>query len=169
MIKGEKITLRACEPNDINFLYKWENDYSLWHITNTYIPFSKSTLIKYLESIQDIYTDKQLRLIIEVNAQPVGMIDLFDYEPFHSRAGIGILIADEQNRSHGLATDALSTLKTYCKNTLGIRLLFCNILITNEPSIRLFEKSGFKKCGIKPKWHKQGDEFVDELIYQAEL
>lgn len=169
MIKGEKITLRACEPNDIDFLYKWENDYSLWHITNTYIPFSKNTLIKYLESIQDIYTDKQLRLLIESEGTPVGMIDLFDYEPYHQRAGIGILIADQVNRSQGLATDALNALKAYCKSTLGIRLLFCNILVNNEPSISLFEKCGFEKCGVKPKWHKQGDEFVDELIYQAVL
>lgn len=158
--------MRACEPSDIDLLYRWENDYSIWHVTNTYIPFSKNTLTKYLDSVQDIFTDKQLRLMIDFNGKAVGMIDLFDYEPYHQRAGIGILIADLADRSQGLASDAMQTLKSYCKNTIGLRILFCNILVNNEASIRLFEKSGFEKCGLKPKWHKQGDELIDELMYQ---
>ncbi len=169
MIHGKNITLRASEPSDIDFLYQWENDIRTWHVTNTYIPFSKSTLQKYLDSVQDIFTDKQLRLIICEGDIPVGMIDLFDYEPFHQRAGIGILIADEIKRNNGLASDALETLKTYCKKQLGIRILFCNILENNLPSIRLFEKCGFKKCGTKPRWHKVGDEFIAEGFYQVEI
>lgn len=169
MIKGQKIILRASEPTDLDILYQWENDVRTWHVTNTYIPYSKATLQKYLESVQDIFSDKQLRLIIEENNSPVGMIDLFDYEPFHQRAGLGILIAEELNRNNGLATDALETLKKYCKTQLGIRILFCNILENNIPSLRLFEKCGFVKCGTKTKWHKQGNEFVDEHFFQVEL
>src|SRR6478735_2119992 len=104
MIKGQKIILRASEPYDIDIMYQWENDVRSWHVTNTFIPFSKNTLQKYLESVQDIFSDKQLRLIILEKDVPIGMIDLFDYEPFHQRAGIGILIADEMNRNNGLAT-----------------------------------------------------------------
>jgi diamine N-acetyltransferase len=169
MIKGEKIILRACEPADLDMLYNWENNISIWHVTNTYIPFSKNTLQKYLESIQDIYSDKQLRLIIEYNSKPVGIIDLFDYEPFHQRVGLGILIASEEDRNHGLATDAIQALKTYCKKQLDIRILFCNVLENNQPSLRLFEKSGFAVCGKKPKWHKVNGELVDEYFLQVEL
>lgn len=169
MIKGQKIVLRASEPTDIDIMYQWENDVRSWHVTNTYIPYSRSTLQKYLESVQDIFSDKQLRLVIMQNNVPVGMIDLFDYEPFHQRAGIGILIADEINRNSGLAFDAIETLKQYCKKQLGIRILFCNILENNIPSLRLFEKCGFKLCGSKPNWHRSGDELINEQFFQIEL
>lgn len=169
MIKGEKTILRACEPGDIEQLYQWENDMSVWHVTNTYIPFSKHTLQKYLDSIQDIYTDRQLRLLIESDGKAVGMVDLFDFEPYHLRAGLGILIAAPGDRNNGLATDALETLKRYCKETLGMRILFCNVLESNLPSLRLFEKCGFQHCGIKPAWHRSGDTMVDEHFLQVIL
>lgn len=169
MIKGEKVILRACEPQDIEQLYQWENDTSVWHVTNTYIPFSRHTLQKYLDSIQDIYTDRQLRLIIETGGKPVGMIDLFDFEPYHLRAGIGILIAAETDRNNGLATDAISALKQYCRDVLAMRILFCNVLETNRPSLRLFEKCGFVNCGTKPNWHKSGEQLIDEHFLQIIL
>ncbi|HYG52951.1 MAG TPA: GNAT family protein [Flavobacteriales bacterium] len=169
MIQGEKIRLRACEPADLDMLYNWENNVNIWHVTNTYIPFSKNTLQKYLESVQDIYSDKQLRLIIEFNNIPVGIIDLFEYEPFHQRMGLGILIADEQNRNHGLATDAIHTMKVYCKKHLDLRILYCNVLENNPASLRLFEKCGFTVCGKKPEWHKVNGEYVNEYFLQVVL
>ncbi len=169
MIKGKNITLRAAEPTDAAIMYVWENDVSVWHVTNTYIPFSRSTLQKYLDSVQDIFTDKQLRLVIEQEGRAVGMIDLFDYEPFHCRAGVGILVANAEERNNGLGTYALETLKTYCKNQLGIRILFCNILENNNSSLRLFEKCGFSRVGCKPRWHKTTDGFLDEVMLQVEL
>lgn len=169
MIKGINVNLRACEPTDIDLLYHWENDISVWHVTNTYIPFSKHTLSKYLDSIQDIYTDKQLRLMIMADKVPVGMLDLFDYEPYHARAGVGILIASEY-RNRGYAKSALELLKTYCKNQLGIRLLYCNILENNYASIALFEGCGFDKQGQKMNWHRTDNHtYSTEFYFQLEL
>ena len=169
MIKGEKIILRACEPEDLDLLYHWENDTTMWNVTNTYIPFTRATLRKYLDSIQDIYTDKQLRLIIHDTEKPVGMIDLFEYEPHHGRAGIGILIADAKDRGKGLANDAIVTLKRYCKDVLGMRLLFCNVLESNAASRQLFEKCNFGQVGVKPQWHRSADRYENEIMYQILL
>lgn len=169
MIKGEKIVLRACEPEDLDLLYEWENDTTMWNVTNTYIPFTRATLRKYLDSIQDIYSDKQLRLIILQDSKPVGMLDLFDYEPHHGRAGIGILIADSSDRGKGLATDALTALQRYSKEVLAMRILFCNVLESNRASRQLFEKCGFAQVGVKPKWHRSVDAYEDEIMYQILL
>lgn len=169
MIKGEKIVLRACEPEDLDLLYQWENDTTMWNVTNTYIPFTRSTLRKYLDSVQDIYTDKQLRLILLHENRPLGMIDLFDYEPHHGRAGIGILIAETNDRAKGYASDTMNTLKRYCKEVLGMRILFCNVLESNHPSRNLFERSGFVQVGLKPQWHRTLDTYEDEIMYQILL
>jgi diamine N-acetyltransferase len=100
-LKGKNIQLRALEPEDLQFLFDTENDESFWEVSNTQTPFSKSLLKQYLENAHlDIFEAKQLRLIIQENSnkKPVGIIDLFDFNPQHKRAGIGILIHKEYQK-----------------------------------------------------------------------
>ena len=90
MIKGDKIFLRAMELSDAELMYQWENDMSIWHLSNTLTPFSKFTLEQYvMNAHQDIYTTKQLRLMIDLisERETIGSIDLFEFDPGHRRAG----------------------------------------------------------------------------------
>lgn len=171
MTSKDDMILRALEPEDIDILYSWENDMKLWEVSNTLTPFSRYQLKKYIEQSQlDIYQTKQLRLIIELERDgesntPVGLIDLFSFDPFHSRAGIGILI-NEAYRQKGYALDALNMFVEYCFQNLGLHQVYANISATNTASLKLFEKAGFQLSGIKKAWRKTRDGFVDEHFYQ---
>lgn len=167
-LQSENISLRAIEPADIEYLYQWENDTENWKVSNTQVPFSRFVLEQYIASAhQDIYRMKQLRLIIcNKENKPVGCIDLFDFEPSHLRAGIGILIADKSERKKGYASEALELLINYCYKTLNLHQLYCNIAVDNEPSVLLFQKHGFQITGIKKQWIREGGKFIDELLLQ---
>jgi diamine N-acetyltransferase len=167
-LKGQHISLRALEPADIDALYAWENDSENWKVSNIQTPFSRFVLEQYIASAhQDIYSVKQLRLIICNNEnKPVGCIDLFDFEPNHLRAGIGVLIADKTDRKKGYASEALELLTDYCFSTLNLHQLYCNITTDNEASVLLFQKHGFQITGIKKQWIRGGDAFKDELLLQ---
>ena len=109
-MKYKDIKLRALEPEDLELLYEWENNDSNWVISNTISPFSKYILKQYLEnSHKNIYETGQLRLMIDhiPDKNTIGTIDIFDFDPFHMRAGIGILIANEADRRKGYASMAL--------------------------------------------------------------
>ncbi len=166
-----KISLRAIEPDDIELLYQWENNMEIWNVSNTKTPFSKFILAEYIiESVKDIYETKQLRLIIQnENMEPVGAVDLFDFDPYHMRAGIGILIHKEENRNHGYATDALNAIFNYALEVLGLKQLYANISAKNEVSIHLFEKAGFTQSGIKKNWLKTPAGWEDEIFMQKML
>ena len=125
-----KITLRALEPEDIELLYRWENNLEIWEVSNTKTPFSKYILAQYLkESAKDIYELKQFRMVIQdENTEPLGTVDLFDFEPYHLRAGVGILIHNKNDRKKGYATDTLMALSNYALNVLGLKQLYANIL-----------------------------------------
>lgn len=166
-----KIRLRALEPDDIDLLYDWENNTKIWEVSNTYEPFSKYVLAKYIkESQRDIYESKQVRMIIEtLEGQPVGAIDLFDFDPFHQRAGVGILIHDEKDRKLGYATDALQVLCTYAASHLRIHQLFANITEDNTASIQLFKNNGFELCGTKKDWRNTLEGWKAELMFQKIL
>ena len=168
-IKSEHIYLRALESSDLELLYVSENDTSIWNVSNTITPFSKDVLELYLNSAhQDIYTNRQLRLMICLNQKhtPIGTIDLFEFEPLHLRVGVGILIFEEF-RKKGHASETIDLIKKYTYQTLMMHQLFCNISSSNKESISLFEKNGFQKIGIKKQWNKiSKNKFEDELMYQ---
>jgi diamine N-acetyltransferase len=171
MIEGSRVRLRALEPEDVELLYHWENKMALWVVSNTLTPFSKAQLHKYIQHASlDIYQMKQLRLMIETSLDgasfvPAGMIDLFDFDPYHSRAGIGIMI-HEAFQNKGVASEALPLFVDYCFRHLGLHQLFCSIIVDNVSSIKLFTKSGFQLIGIKKHWRKTPSGFVDEGFYQ---
>ncbi len=168
MLKSEKITLRALEPQDLNILFNWENDTRYWVVSNTFAPYSKHILLKYLENAHlDIYEAKQLRLVIELeNRKPIGLIDLFEFDPFHMRAGVGILIADEKEQGKGYASEALKLLIEYSFERLQLKQLYCNITSDNVRSINLFTKLGFSKIGVKKAWFKTSEGWKDEEMFQ---
>lgn len=166
-----KISLRPLEPEDIEVLYKWENNIEIWEVSNTKTPFSKHILAQYLlESAKDIYETKQLRLIIQnEDLKPVGAIDLFDFEPYHLRAGVGVLIHKDSDKNKGYATDALNALGNYTFEILGLKQLYANITSDNTNSIKLFAKSGFVQVGIKRDWIKTISGWKDEILFQKIL
>lgn len=167
-LKGKVVSLRAIEPSDIDVLYQWENDTETWNVSNTQTPYSRFVLEQYIASAhQDIYSVKQLRLMIcNEEERAVGSIDLFDFDPNHLRAGIGILVADKSDRKKGYAFDALNVLVDYCFSILNLHQLYCNITIDNEASILLFQKQGFQVTGIKKQWVRDGNVYKDELLLQ---
>ena len=168
LLEGTYISLRALEPEDLEFLLRIENDVRFWEVSHTQTPFSKYILKQYLEnSHQDIYESKQLRLMIieKQSKTSVGMIDLFDFNPQHQRAGIGILI-EESFQGKGYASDALKTLIDYCFTQLNLHQLFANITPDNTNSISLFEKSGFQLVGEKKDWLFVNGTYKNELLFQ---
>jgi len=170
ILNYESITLRAVEPEDLELLYLWENDDSLWNHSNTLAPYSKFTLKRYIaNSHKSLYETGQLRLMVDLISEKrtIGTIDLFDFDHFHSRAGVGILIAADSDRHKGYASQAMECLINYAFSTLHLHQLWCNILETNTDSIRLFEKHGFIVCGKRSEWVKKGVDYLSE--YQLQL
>lgn len=103
--------------------------------------FSKFLLKQYLENAHlDIYEAKQLRLVIDdkVTGKSIGMIDLFDFNPQHKRAGIGILIHPDFQQK-GFASEALQLLIKYCFIHLHLHQLYANITSDNTSSLHLLK------------------------------
>jgi diamine N-acetyltransferase len=168
-MKYKDIKLRALEPEDLELLYEWENNNDYWIISNTVSPFSKYTLKRYIEnSHKNIYETGQSRLMIDhiSDRKTIGTIDIFDFDSYHKRAGIGILIANYNYRRKGFASMALTCLTDYCFKTLLVHQLYCNILEKNCESIELFKKLGFKEIGKKKDWIKTSEGYQDEVMYQ---
>ena len=165
MLENVRIRLRALEPEDLDVFYKWENDTTLWSWGCTISPYSRYELRQYILSTKDIYESKQLRFVIELKqeAKAIGMIDLYDFEPLHKRAAVGILI-NEDYQNKGFAGEALTLLSDYAFSFLKLHQLYAFIPLKNEPSKRLFIRSGYKERGLLHDWLQTVDGYEDVLI-----
>ena len=171
-LTGKLVKLRAVEPEDLEWHFQWENDMKLWQVSNTIVPFSRFVLRAYLETAhKDIFENKQLRLMIDTIdlGETVGAIDLFDFDPFHLRAGVGVLIGAESDRRQGLAAEALQLLIKYSQETLKLHQLYCNISKQNVVSLKLFQKCGFAITGEKTDWLRTMDGWENEYVLQLKL
>lgn len=164
------IKLRMLEPEDLELWYKWENDPSCWNGSDTIMPVSRYALKRYIEESHNksIYETKQVRLMIEYipDNVSVGTLEIFDFDPFHFRAEIGILIADKKYRRKRIASTAMEGIINYCFKTLHLHQLYCNIRSDNNECIKLFSKLGFVQTGIKKEWAKTSSGYTDEYIFQ---
>jgi diamine N-acetyltransferase len=161
--------LRALEPEDLEFVYDVENDMSIWEISNTQTPYSRFLIKRYLENAQqDIYEAKQLRLAIcKLNQfEPIGLIDLFDFDPKNNRAGIGILIQNQEDRNATFGSEALGLLIDYAFQHLNLHQLYANMSSENTASQKLFAKFGFQIIGIKKDWNLVQGKYHDEVLVQ---
>lgn len=170
MLKGITVKLRAIEPGDLDLMHSWENDTEIWKVSGTITPFSKYTLEEYIKTCNsDIYTNKQLRFAIDLLDHPhktIGFIDLFEFDPQHRKAGVGILIGDTTQRQKNYAKESLNLLINYSFNILNLHQLFCNIPETNIASTKLFLSAGFKEAGVLKDWIFANNAWENVTIYQ---
>jgi len=166
-LKSDTIGLRALEPSDADLLYQWENNMALWPVSYTQLPLSRFVLDEFVNTAyQDIYTSKQLRLMVVSMADQttVGILDLFEFDPQHARCGAGIYI-HEQYRGNGHALESILLAKRYCFNTLHLKQVYVHVGDVNKASWLLFEKAGFEKAGLKKCWNKTGLSTYEDVWF----
>jgi diamine N-acetyltransferase len=168
MLQNETILLRAVEPEDLEVLYKWENDTSIWDIGNTRQPYSMYMLKQYIDQVdKNIYEAAQLRLMIvdKITETAIGTVDLFDLDMHHSRIALGLYI-ESSNQGKGYATQTLHLIENYVFNFLQINQLYCQISTSNIASKLMFEKEKYETNGILKNWIKTPNGYEDIIVFQ---
>lgn len=168
MLQNDKIRLRAVEPEDLDCLYRWENNPQLWAVGNLRQPYSRFALKQYiLSSDKDIYENHQVRFMMEDvrTGETVGTVDLFDFDNHHSRVALGLYV-DATFQGKGYATSALHLTEEYVFNFLKINQLYCHISDQNTASRRMFEKEGYETNGILKSWIKTTLGFENIIVFQ---
>lgn len=167
LLKRNGYSLRAPEPEDLDVMYLFENETFLWETSNPTGPYSRFYLKEYItNNHNDLYTDRQLRLMIEdESGEVVGIVDLFHFDPFHTRAEVGIVIAPSHRRK-GIASLALTVLNDYASRYLGLHQLYALTLAENTLAYRLFSNVGYSETGYFKEWVRTTEGYKDVVVMQ---
>lgn len=166
------IYLRAIEPEDLEFLYKWENCVDIWQESNTLAPYSRFAIKEFIEKSlsENVFEMGQIRLMICLSKDNsvIGTADIFDIDAINSRAAVGLLI-DDNYRGKGYAKEALDFLCEYARTTLILNQLYVHISADNISCLNLFKKSDFELSGTLKSWIKTKDGYKDVFVFQKIL
>ena len=163
----KQIKLRAIEPEDLDLLYRIENDVDLWNVGTSNVPYSRFLLHEYVANNKnDIYSDGQVRMMVEnPDGQVVGVVDLVNFDPSNRRAEVGLIILNSY-RHQGYGTAVLAKITDYALRILHLHQLYAYIDINNKLSLQLFQKAGFVVAAEIKDWLFDGVKFSDSVLFQ---
>lgn len=169
-IASPSVRLRALEPEDLDLLYRIENDEQLWAVGPTSVPYSRYALHDYVaHQSGDIYTERQVRLVIEVDEKEVaGLVDVVNFDPKNMRAEVGVVV-ERPYRGRGIAQAALRYLHDYALSTLHLHQLYAVIDADNKTSLSLFSQMGYSHTATLHDWLFDGRIYHDACLLQKML
>ena len=157
-IKYENVLIRAIEAEDIPILFHMINDGQIESMTGGWsFPVSMEQQKQWYQSIQS--EKNTLRCTIDVNDLGVaGMVSFSDIDWKNRNTQIHVkILNDEKFRRKGIACLAITGMVRYAFSELNMHLVYCTILQSNLPSLKLFEKCGFAKDGqLRERVFKNG-------------
>jgi RimJ/RimL family protein N-acetyltransferase len=165
-LAGDRIILRAVERDDIRTM--WEAAQSSdgrgeelrdWRKP----PKSLATMEReFDENIAEPPSDV-LEFIIQADGRAVGDLDLFRIEERNRSAMIGVGIWSADDRGKGYGYDALRTVVRWAFDHLNMHRIELNADPGNAPAIRIYEKCGFQREGLRRQHHFEDGAWHDEL------
>lgn len=147
MLTGEKVRLRPVERYDLAKIVEWRNKPRVLRNLFSYLPLSMAQQEKWFEGYLNRRDD--LMFIIENEGGiPIGTIGLDNIDHKNAVAEYGRkIIGEDEYLGQGYATDAGRTLIRFAFQQMNMNRLFMETLATNERTIHVCEKVGFRVEG----------------------
>lgn len=146
-IEGEKVYLPPMNLEDIEKYVKWMNDFST---TDGLGSSSKVTTFEseraWLINNMD-KKEQQFAIVLKETDKLIGNCGFCDINHLHQKGEVGLFIGEEENRSKGYGTEALSLLVEYGFNYLNLKNIMLKVFSFNKRAIKSYEKIGFKVFG----------------------
>lgn len=165
-INGEKIVLRAVEPEDNDVLLEILNNPEAEKNLGGYsYPASKVSQQKWLDSLNSTYTTIRCIFADKSDLSKVlGTVIRSDINRKDGNVEIYIKLSSE-GHGKGYGIDAIRAVVTYAFAEQRLNCVFAKVLDYNDASKRLFEKFGFSQEGLLRQRVYKNNRYVDVVNY----
>lgn len=131
--------------------------------------YGKSSAICFIEFLKSKYNcNERIDWVIEsvINKKIVGIVGIYNISIIDSKAEIGYVM-NKNYMKEGIMTRALIEIINYLIKDVNINRIEANVYKENLASIRLCEKIGFKKEGLRIKYmfNRFTNIYMDSYIF----
>ena len=164
---GERVYLRALEPEDAEQLARWSRQETETFFDNGRAP--RSAVI-YSHFAKKAYEDDppehvEFAVVLRENDELIGEVGLYDISWIHRTAETGSYLYRAERRSGGLGSEAKHLLLEYAFERLGFHMLRSFVWSPNTRSAAALRKQGYRDAGRLCWTSPRGAEFVDDLSF----
>ncbi len=164
MIKGERLTLRAVERDDLPNYVAWLNDPEVTYHLTTFLPFNLEDESDWYEQQRQENSVLNLAIVLNADQQHIGSVGLMHIDPRNQQAELGIVIADKTQWGKGYGREAIGLLLNYAFTELNLHRVYLRVDASHTPAIRCYLRCGFKEEGrLRDAVYHHG-QFEDQLI-----
>jgi diamine N-acetyltransferase len=162
MLKGEKVTLRPLEREDLKRLHELKQDVELMLLASgNYQPRPLAQLEKEYE--KDLEYDPTW-FVIEAEAHVIGEISLRGVDRRHGTAELGVSIYERAFLNKGYGRDAINVLLEWAFGVQNLRRIWLETAAPNERAIRSYLACGFVEEGRLRQHDYFHGEYVDVVV-----
>lgn len=164
-MKGNRIYLRALEPDDYKTSIKWRQDEEIWNmcVGPRYIVSSEYEKKWVLDTI---FSKDKIVLAICLNGSDkyIGNIKLHEIDEINRTANISIMLGDKTEWNKGFAFEAEMLMLRYAFMEKNLNRIGVNILADNNSSIGLHKKCGYVREGVLRDAIYKNGKFKDLVV-----
>lgn len=166
-LKTNRLHLRQIRPSDAEDVLAFRGD---WQVQKFNGPVYTSLADAKAAIQQDLEENTKQKGIswavtIKETDQVIGSFSFHHWSRFHRKAELGFDLA----RAHwgkGFATETLQAIIPFGFEYMHLNRIYANTIADNHASVRLLEKSGFKREGTQRQASLEDDgAFHDSAIY----
>lgn len=163
---GEKVLLRAMEPEDMEMFRDMINDPEIERMVGGWsFPVSRTSQMKWYERVDGDRNNLRFTIQLQDSGQAVGMISLTGID-WKNREGVyGIKLCSKAPKRQGIARDAVWAMMQYAFEELQLHRLTGEVLSYNAASAALWEGCGSKREGLKRQAIFKGGTYHDVIYY----
>lgn len=157
--------LRELERVDLERINKWRNDpYLIACLGAPYRFINEDVDQRWYDKYLNTRSNSVRCAIVDETDEILGLISLMDIDSINRSASLHIMIGGHENRGKGIGTFAVMAMIDHAFNNLNLRRIELGVLENNIPAIRLYEKCGFIKEGLKRESNYKNGRYVGLIM-----
>ncbi|UVE50257.1 GNAT family N-acetyltransferase [Haloferax larsenii] len=167
-LRGEVVTLRPIERDDLEFIQRVMNDPAVWRPALDIDPTNDAQIEEFYDNV--LSGTDGVHCLVCADEEPVGVVSLTEsqYGPDETSRARSIELAywlAPEHHGRGYGSDAARQMVQYAFEDRNLRRVYAQIGSFNEASAALLESLGFEHEGTlrQAAWYR--GEYHDVLCY----
>ena len=159
--------LRELESYDMPIVNKWRNDKELIdHLGAPFRYINQTVDEKWFDSyMSNRNSCVRCAIVTEESDDIIGLVSLVKIDQMNQSAEFHIMIGDKQNRGKGAGLFAIKEMLQHAFLNLNLQRIELMVNEDNASAIKLYEKVGFVREGIKRKARYKNGVFINMCLY----
>ncbi len=151
VLEGDEVRLTPLTDGDSDALFRWINDRELVVLSAPFAPVQRAAHDAWFDAMRARDDTAIFATRLRDGDRLVGTCQLHSIGTPEGEAELQIRIGQRDAWGHGVGREAVGLLLGYGFGELGLDRIRLHVFATNERALRLYERCGFRREGVRPE------------------